>query len=288
MGTNSVALRLPSVIVPVLSRSSVSMSPATSTALPLLAIRLAARARSIPAMPIAAKSAPIVVGIRQTEQRDQCRDVERDVEVASHRVERGGHDQEDDRKRGQDDRERDLVGGLLPRRPLDQGDHPVEEALAGSGGDRDHDPVGEHPRSSGHARAVAAGLADHRRALAGDRRLVDRGHALDDLAVGRNDLTDLDDHAVAGLELGRGDLGRLASGLEPKGDRVLTRRPQALRLGLAARLGQGLGEVGEEHRQEQQDRQRRLVNDQPRGRAGRDRLDRDERRQDPARPRPGT
>ncbi len=42
------------------------MSPATSTALPLLAIRLAARARSIPAMPIAARSAPIVVGIRQT------------------------------------------------------------------------------------------------------------------------------------------------------------------------------------------------------------------------------
>ena len=66
MGTNKVALRLPSVIVPVLSRSSVSMSPATSTALPLLAIRLAARARSIPAMPIAARSAPIVVGIRQT------------------------------------------------------------------------------------------------------------------------------------------------------------------------------------------------------------------------------
>ena len=65
-GTNSVARRLPSVIVPVLSRSSVSTSPATSTALPLLAIRLAARARSMPAMPIAASRAPIVVGIRQT------------------------------------------------------------------------------------------------------------------------------------------------------------------------------------------------------------------------------
>ena len=146
----------------------------------------------------------------------------------------------------------------------------------------DHDPVGEHPRSAGHARPVAAGLADHRCALAGDRRLVDRGHPLDDLAVGRNDLADLDHHAIAGLELGRGDLGRLAGRLEPVGDRVLTRGPQALRLGLAARLGQGLGEVGEEHGQEQQDRQRALVDDQARGRTGRDRLDRDERGQDPA------
>ena len=51
-GRNSVALRFPSVIVPVLSSSSVSMSPATSTALPLLAIRFARNARSIPAMPM--------------------------------------------------------------------------------------------------------------------------------------------------------------------------------------------------------------------------------------------
>ena len=42
------------------------MSPATSTALPLLAIRFAASARSMPAMPMAASNAPIVVGIRQT------------------------------------------------------------------------------------------------------------------------------------------------------------------------------------------------------------------------------
>ena len=65
-GTNCVALRLPIVIVPVLSSSSVSTSPATSTALPLLAMRFARRARSMPAMPMAASSAPIVVGIRQT------------------------------------------------------------------------------------------------------------------------------------------------------------------------------------------------------------------------------
>ena len=54
------------VMVPVLSSSSVSTSPATSTALPLLAMMLARKARSMPAMPMAASRAPIVVGIRQT------------------------------------------------------------------------------------------------------------------------------------------------------------------------------------------------------------------------------
>ena len=66
MGTNCVALRLPIVIVPVLSNSSVSTSPATSTALPLLAKMFARKARSMPAMPMAASRAPIVVGIKQT------------------------------------------------------------------------------------------------------------------------------------------------------------------------------------------------------------------------------
>ena len=65
-GWNAVALRLPMVIVPVLSSSSVSMSPAVSTALPDLVMTLARRARSMPAMPMADSSPPMVVGIRQT------------------------------------------------------------------------------------------------------------------------------------------------------------------------------------------------------------------------------
>ena len=77
--------RLPSVIVPVLSSSSVSTSPATSTALPLLAIRLAASARSMPAIPIAASRAPMVVGIRQTRSAIKVGMSRRDAEVASHR-----------------------------------------------------------------------------------------------------------------------------------------------------------------------------------------------------------
>ena len=65
-GISSVARRLPKVMVPVLSSSSVSTSPAASTARPDMASTLRCTSRSMPAMPIAESSAPIVVGIRQT------------------------------------------------------------------------------------------------------------------------------------------------------------------------------------------------------------------------------
>ena len=65
-GTNATACRLPSVMVPVLSSSSVSTSPAASTARPDIASTLCCTSRSMPAMPIDEMSAPIVVGIRHT------------------------------------------------------------------------------------------------------------------------------------------------------------------------------------------------------------------------------
>ena len=66
IGTNSLARRLPYVIVPVLSSSSVVTSPAASTARPDIASTLRCTSRSMPAMPMAESSAPIVVGMRQT------------------------------------------------------------------------------------------------------------------------------------------------------------------------------------------------------------------------------
>ena len=60
------AMRLPRVMVPVLSRSSVSTSPAASTARPLMAMTFFRRSRSIPAMPMAESSPPMVVGMRHT------------------------------------------------------------------------------------------------------------------------------------------------------------------------------------------------------------------------------
>ena len=54
------------VIVPVLSSSSVFTSPAASTARPDMASTLRCTSRSMPAMPMADSSAPIVVGISAT------------------------------------------------------------------------------------------------------------------------------------------------------------------------------------------------------------------------------
>ena len=56
----------PRVMVPVLSSSRVWTSPAASTARPLMASTLRWTRRSMPAMPMADSSAPMVVGIRQT------------------------------------------------------------------------------------------------------------------------------------------------------------------------------------------------------------------------------
>ncbi len=65
-GIKRVAWRLPSVIVPVLSSSSTSTSPAASTARPLMASTLRCTSRSMPAMPMAESKPPMVVGIRHT------------------------------------------------------------------------------------------------------------------------------------------------------------------------------------------------------------------------------
>ena len=53
-------------MVPVLSSSSVEQSPAASTARPDMASTFRCTIRSMPAMPIADSSPPIVVGARQT------------------------------------------------------------------------------------------------------------------------------------------------------------------------------------------------------------------------------
>ena len=66
IGKKAAAWRLPSVIVPVLSSSSTSTSPDASTARPDSASTLRRTSRSMPAMPIADSSAPIVVGISAT------------------------------------------------------------------------------------------------------------------------------------------------------------------------------------------------------------------------------
>ena len=93
--------------------------------------------------------------------------------------------------------ERDLVRGLLTVGPLDQCDHPVEERLPRLGGDPNGDLVAQHPSAAGYCRPVTARLPDDRGRLARDRRLVDRGDALDDLAVTGDDVAGRHDAHVA-------------------------------------------------------------------------------------------
>ena len=187
------------------------------------------------------------------EQRHQHDDRDRAAGIGGEARDADHRQDEDQRHAGEQDVERDLVGRLLPDGTLDQGDHPVDEGRALGGGDAHQDLVGEHARAAGDRRAVAAALADHRRRFAGDRRFVDRGHAVDDLAVGRDQVAGLDQDEIAGLEgqcrdlapvavLGRGhELGLgLGAGAPQRGG-----------LRLAAALGHGLGQVGEQQRDPQ-------------------------------------
>ena len=187
---------------------------------------------------------------RRRDQADEQRDEhDRVLPVAGvdrERLQRHDGEQEDRGQADEQDVERDLVRRLLPRGALDERDHPVEEALAGPLRHPHDDLVGEHARAAGDRRAVAAGLADHRRGLAGDRRLVDARDPLDHLAVGRDQLAGRDDDDVALGEGARRDLLDRAVGAAAVRERLGARPPQRLGLRLAAALGDRLGEVREE------------------------------------------
>ena len=95
--------RLPSVMVPVLSRSSVSTSPAASTARPLVAMTFVWSIRSIPAMPIADSRPPIVVGIRQTRARRAPSPTAPRLEYLASGTQRHAGEEEDDGEPDQQD-----------------------------------------------------------------------------------------------------------------------------------------------------------------------------------------
>ena len=128
------------------------------------------------------------------------------------------------------------------------------------------EPVGEDARAARHGAAIAAALADDGRALASDGALVDRRDALDDLAVARDEIAGLDDDEVALAEL-RCRTGLVAASRRALGDLlgldVLAGLAQRVGLRLAAPLGHRLGEVREEHREPQPERDRE---DEPRRR----------------------
>ena len=252
-GMNSAAWRLPRVMVPVLSSRRVFTSPAASTARPDIASTLCCTRRSMPAMPMADSRAPMVVGIRQTSSATRTITDCSDAGVGRERLQgrRGG--QEHDRQAGQQDVERDLVGRLLPAGPLDQRDHPVDEALARLRGDHDDDPVREHLGAPGDRAPVATRLADDRGRLTGDGRLVDAGDALDHIAVAGDRLAGGHGDPVAEPQRGGRHVLAPAAGEQSVCGGLGLGPTQGGRLRLAPTFGHGLGEVGEDDGQPEPD-----------------------------------
>ena len=162
--------------------------------------------------------------------------------------------------------ERNFVRRLLPFGAFDQPDHAIEEGRARRRRDAHADPIGQHLRAAGDGGAVAAQLADHRRRFAGDRRLVDRSHAFDHLAVRRNEIAGLDQNEIADLEAcARHEpivllIARAGDELG-LGFGALTAQRVGLRL--TPTLGDGFREIGEQHGEPQPQDDLELKADMP-------------------------
>lgn len=184
------------------------------------------------------------------EQRDERRDGDVGADVIGKGLERRADDDEHDRKACQQDGQGDFVGRLLARGAFHEGDHLVEETFARTRRNLHQDAVGKHFGTARDGTFVAARLADHRGGLARDGALVDRSEPLDNLAVGGDRVTGDAFEEVTLPEVGTAHDMRLSVGVDPLGRGFLTGLAQRVGLRLAARLGNGLGEVGEEHRGE--------------------------------------
>src|SRR5450759_4131733 len=157
-GTSFTASRLPSVIVPVLSRRRTFTSPAASTARPGEDVVLEDAVHAGDA------DGREETSDRRRNEADEERDEDRDGDISARvdreRAQRDRREEEDDGQAREEDVERYLVRGLLTLGPFDEADHPVEKGLSLLRGDLDDDAVGEDGRPSGDGRAVAARLAD--------------------------------------------------------------------------------------------------------------------------------
>ena len=213
------------------------------------------------------------------QQRDQHGNRDLGAGVVRERLERDDDQQEDERQHREQDVQRDLVRRLLTLRPFDERDHAIEKRLARVRRDAHDDPVRQHARAGRHGRAIAAGFANHRRGLAGDSRLVDAGHAFDDLAIAGDELAGLDAHDVAGAQRVRRH-GLLQAVADANGVRLGLGLAQRGGLRLAAAFGHRLGEVGEDHREPEPERH--LSREQRMAAAAHQLLDEDDRRQQAA------
>ncbi len=246
-GMNSTACRLPSVMVPVLSSRSTSTSPAASTARPLMASTFFCTSRSMPAMPMALSSPPMVVGIRHTSSAMSTVGEKSTPE----NLPKGSSVMHTSRKMIVNAESRIVsaisLGVFCRFAPSTRPIMRSRKLSPGLAEMRTLISSREHARAARDAGAVAARLADDRRALAGDGALVHGGRALDDLAVAGDGFPGDDEHHVALAELVGGHLFGLAVVAEAVGGGLGAAGAQGVGLRFAAAFGHGLGEVGEEH-----------------------------------------
>ena len=188
-------------------------------------------------------------GNQADEKRDQRGDREGDIRIRAERLQCDDDEEEDDRECGEENRERDFVRSFLPRGALNHRDHAVDERMAGLGGDFDDDAVAEDARAARDGAAIAAALPDNRGGFAGDGGLVDGGDALDDVAIRGDHIAGFADDEVAFDQIGGGDLFLIRAG-ETAGEGLCPGALEGVGLGFAAPLGDGLGEVGEQHREQ--------------------------------------
>ena len=182
--------------------------------------------------------------------------------VAGHGIQADHHDEEDDGQADQQGVQGDLVGRFLSGRAFHQGDHLVQERLAGVGGDADLEPVADHSGATGHRAEITAAFLEDGRGFTGDGGFVHRSHAFHHFAVVGDQFAGIDQHQIALFQFAGVDdfFGTIFA--QQAGLHVALGLLQALGLGLAATFGHGFGEVGEQQGHQQDDRHDDVVRPQ--------------------------
>ena len=158
---------------------------------------------------------------------------------------------EDQRHAGKQDVQRNFVGCFLTLRPFDQCNHAIEKGVSFGRGDLHHNPVRQDTRSARDGRAVAPGFTDDRCTFAGNRSLVNRGDAFNNLPVGRDQIAGFNQHEITALQLRSGHFApnlQFGAGHQLR-FKVDLHPAQCVGLRFAAAFGNRLCEIGEQQRE---------------------------------------
>ena len=125
------------------------MSPAASTARPLVARTLCLTSRSMPLIPIALSNPPIVVGIRQTRSETSTGRLTLTAfflaggafAVVGESRKRKHRENEKRGQANEQNAERNFIRRFLTARAFHHGDHAIDEGVPRFAGDADNDAI---------------------------------------------------------------------------------------------------------------------------------------------------